>query len=73
MMTGRCRQQDWDDLTELTRDCGGGRRKRGLEMEIVAKKGITRKTPYFDCERTKPRSSWRYFGGPVRKCEERCR
>lgn len=53
MGTGRCQQQDWDDWIELTRDCGGGKRERGEEMEIVVK-GIA-KALYYDCERTRLR------------------
>jgi hypothetical protein len=60
MGTGQCRQQDWDDLIELTRDCGGGRWKRAEGKEIVVK-GIARKAPCFDVE------LWRFFGGPVRR------
>jgi hypothetical protein len=66
MRTGQCRQRDLDGLIELTRDCGGGRKERGLEMEIVVR-GITRKTPCFECERTMLRYLRLYFGGPVRR------
>jgi hypothetical protein len=67
---GQCRQQDWGDWIELTRDCGGGRKERGLEMEIVVRE-IARKAPCFVCERTMLRWPRLYFGGPVRRFEER--
>jgi hypothetical protein len=66
MGTGQCRQQDLGDLIELTRDCGGGRKERGLEMAIVVRE-ITRKAPCFECERTMLRYSRLYFGGPGRR------
>lgn len=46
-------------------DCGGGRKERGLEMEIVVR-GITRESPCFECERT-TLSSRLYSGGPVQR------
>jgi hypothetical protein len=52
--------------SELTRDCGGGRKERGLEMEIVVRE-IARKAPCFVCERTMLRWPRLYFGGPVRR------
>jgi len=67
MRTGQCRQQEWDYLIELTRDCGGGRWKRAEGMEVVVE-GIAKKAPCFDCEQLR-----RYLGGPVRRCEERGR
>lgn len=66
MVTGQCRQQDWDDLIEPTRECGGERWEKGWEMEIVVK-GITKRR-YFHCERTRLRYWWLYLGGPVRMC-----